>query len=412
MTATPPAAKKRIGNVGTLDLRGATPESFTPIDRIGNVGLVLVTPATAKLVAQLKLGNVGTTLEVPQDAKLVTGRMEITAASLAGQAQPLDLVVAGEVLIAQDVEAAELEKGLGSLAVAGLVLCPEPLMGIVQAKLRQLSGEVQVYDPSMRFAQGEVVADPAYLESLPDGTRLMVLGHVRLPKLVDNALLARKLAELRVIGKITCREENLTTLRSLLDERRLMAHVEVVPAGFEPVDGHILLDTLTLTRLPGRRLLCSGTVQVAEDVGPAALERALEALKVNGLLICPARLRETLAARCDLLHTRAVFYSGELWLIEERTQLRPSRFEYLQGKATLVVQERLTIDPQIDPKVLWERLDRVHNLDRIACTPEQMGAIEARLGLNEGRLVDSTAKAQEGDGEEKEGIGNVGYLKL
>ena len=54
-----------------------------------------------------------------------------------------------------------------------------------------------------------------------------------------------------------------------------------------------------------------------------------------------------------------------------------------------------------------ERDIYVHNLGEIRCASEQMGAIQARLGLSEGELLD-TAQAV----TDKDGIGNVGYLAL
>jgi hypothetical protein len=45
--------------------------------------------------------------------------------------------------------------------------------------------------------------------------------------------------------------------------------------------------------------------------------------------------------------------------------------------------------------VLAAQLAKVHNFGEIRCTPEQMAAIQARLGLNEGELVDSTQPKEE-----------------
>ena len=75
----------------------------------------------------------------------------------------------------------------------------------------------------------------------------------------------------------------------------------------------------------------------------------------------------------------------------------------------------LRIAADIDPRVLADRLHKVHNLGRIVCTPEQMGALQARLGLDEGQLkaraAGDRAKGPEGKGGQ-DGIHNVGYLRL
>jgi hypothetical protein len=75
------------------------------------------------------------------------------------------------------------------------------------------------------------------------------------------------------------------------------------------------------------------------------------------------------------------------------------------------VTDALKIDPRIDPGILADRLDKVHNLDTISCTPEQMGALQARMGQNKGRLIDPTQEKAASQ-EEEDRIGNAGTLRL
>ncbi len=209
----------------------------------------------------------------------------------------------------------------------------------------------------------------------------------------------------------------MAALRSRLHDRSPSPKTTIVPAGFEPVDGRLRLDEAALRSLPGRRLYCTGLVEFEAEVEAEALEDALDGLRTTRLLIAPAHLEGVLAARCDLLKTKAVFYEGELWHIEDKAELLPSRFEWLDGKATLLVRGDLRIAADIDPQVLADRLHRVHNLGRVVCTPEQIGALQARLGLDEGQLkardpADRGKGGSEGGKGEKDGIHNVGYLRL
>ena len=133
----------------------------------------------------------------------------------------------------------------------------------------------------------------------------------------------------------------------------------------------------------------------------------MDALISEDTIICPVELRHVISQKCNMLEARTIFYEGELWMVDAETDLHPSRFDYLEGKATLVVYGELTIDAEIEPRVLAQRLAKVHNLGQIRCTPQQMGAIQARLGLTDGDLVDSALDETAGDG-----IGNAGYLAL
>ncbi len=91
-------------------------------------------------------------------------------------------------------------------------------------------------------------------------------------------------------------------------------------------------------------------------------------------------------------------------------------FETLEAKATLVIFGESRVDPEIEPQTLGDGLAKVHNLGVIWCTPEQKEAIQARLGLRDGELLDS-AQTNEETPQAKvpadyELIGNSGCLAL
>lgn len=402
---------KTIDNVGILDLRTATEDAVAQIRRIGNVGAILYTPETAPLIPRLAIGNVGATVQVAADARLASGQLEIDGSYFEGGGDPVELVAVGQITLHPDVSAEQLKRGLASLIVVGQVRYPDTLAGALQAKVRDSAGQLQSYPwtEGARFHPGGLRLDLAGLQALPDGSKLVVLGTVSLPEVVDETLLERKVASLYVGGKLQCREENLVALRARLHERSPSPSTSVVPAGFEPVERRLRLDAATLGSLPSRKLYCTGVVEVAPEVEAQALEAAFDALRVTRLLIAPAALKSALTARCDMLSTKAVFYEGELWHIEDDAQLPASRFDYLQGQATLLVRGDLTIGADVEPQVLAERLHKVHNLGSITCTPAQMGAVQARLGLSEGELVDATRPAQPSD---EDHIGNAGSLRL
>ena len=413
MTAPEAVPKKIISNVGTLDIRSASPETLAGIGKVGNVGMILYSPETAPLLAGMNIGNLGMSVEASADAQMITGELEIDSSYIKNQPKPPELLVLGRLIIKPEVTAEEIENGLEKLVVCGLVLCPEPLMGVVRAKLSDFEGKILPYSESMQFVKGKITLDQSYLEGLEDNSQLLVMGKIDAPEVLAEELLTRKITSMHVMGKISCREENLATLRSLLDGKGGEVKIDAIPAGFEPMEGHLLLDAFALGNLPGKKLYCTGVVQIGEDVEPTTLDQALETLQINNLLICPIALREMIAEKRDVLKTKTIFYEGELLLVNDPLELIPSRFDYLEGKATLVVRDLLTISPDVDPKMLAERLHKVHNMEAIRCTPEQMGAIQARMGLNEGALIDSTAKEEKKEEKKEENkIGNVGHLKL
>jgi len=122
-------AGKTIGTVGVLDLRTATEASVGGIRRIGNVRMVLVAPETTHLLPRINAGNIGGTVEAPAEARLLSGQVVINREYSRHQPEPLHLIVTGQIVVEPQVQAADIEKGLGSLHASGHIFCPEQLSG-------------------------------------------------------------------------------------------------------------------------------------------------------------------------------------------------------------------------------------------------------------------------------------------
>ena len=394
-----------IGNVNVLDLTKATAESVAPIKEIGNANMVFYSRETAGLLHRLNLGNVNVSFETPAPPKVVIGHLTITPGYFAGLAEPLVLAVVGEVLVEPGVTAEEIDKGLRAIAVVGKVICPEPLLGAIQAKTAHLVGQTETYSTAGRLVKGSLLLDEGALAALDDASELVVLGSLRLPRVLPNDLLAAKIAKVQVLGSVRCPEENAAVLRARLADGS--GRVKVVPAGFVVVDKPLLLDSVMLEALSVPRLYCLERVQVDPEVDAALLDARLETLVGRQLVLCPVALKGVLARKCDLLQTQVIFYEGTLWVVDGEERLAASRFAYLEGKATLLVEGELTVDAEVEPALLTERLAKVHNQGMIYCTPEQEGAIQARLGLNDGCV--SSQPEQEAEGTH---IGNINHLVL
>jgi len=117
MTEQEAKPKKTISNVGTLDIRNASPETIAQIGKVGNVGMILYSPETAPLLASMNIGNMGMSVEAAADAQVITGELEIDSAYIANQPKPPELLVLGRLIIKPEVTAEEIENGLGKLVV-------------------------------------------------------------------------------------------------------------------------------------------------------------------------------------------------------------------------------------------------------------------------------------------------------
>lgn len=379
--------KKTIGAVNVLDLRRATPETLATIGRIENTNVVVTSPEAAEILRDITLKNVNTTVPVPSDAEvqLTMGPITLAARTFEEQTKPTYFVAMGPVLVEPGVPAGEIEAKVAGIVSMGPLVCPETLAGVLQSKASRVMGPVLSYPSEAMLIHKGLELDDAFLSSLDDGSVLFVFGSLRAVNPLSADQLKRKVKSLTVQGSVLVAEENQSVLQAILSgaSRR----ITVVPTGFRHRSGSLTLDAPTLASLDREKVFATGNVIVDAAVTPEDFAHGISGLNAMGIILCPESLQKALASVCDLLENRVVFYRGELWVFDSDQVLRAPRFDYLEGKATMVVTGELTLEPELAPKTLADRFETVHNFGKILCSPDQMGALEARMGIDEGELA-------------------------
>ena len=399
---------KVIDSVNILDLRRATEASVKEYEAIRSVNLVVYSTETAQLLHRLPIGSVNATAEVSPDVKfeLVMGPLQIGADHFKNLVQPLGLLVMGPITVAPDLRPEDLDSGLAAGMVMGSITVPEPLAAILQSKLQLVMGPVESYPLFEKMHTGALTLNATYLQKLNDKTELAVVGSLRCPEAIPSDLIRRKLGKLHVTGQVRCFQENAPDLQAVLTGTSGSVHA--IPNGFKVIDDEIRLTRDLLLSISDRKLYFARTVVIDADIDGTLLSQKIEALVCQRTVICPQALQASLGRVCDLLNTKAAFYEGDLWLIDGETELRPSRFDYLDAKVSLVVTGVLKVDENIAPDVLASRIAIVHHYGVIECSPEQQAAIESRTGVSEGVFV-GPQEASETSGHRLE---SANYLAL
>lgn len=401
----------KYGNVNILYLRNATEETIAKIQSIGNVNLLAYTKKTAHLVPGLKIANINTTVELPEGVKLQNsfGKTTINQGMFNNLQEPVFMLCFGQTVVEADATAADIEKWIHGLTIFGQLICPEDMLGLVKSKASQVFGDTQTYPRYPRVQFSFLTLDERTLQQMPDSTELAVVNGVNLPKVLPNELIARKLKRLYVSGVVTCHEENFEALQAVLETGK--KPIEVIPSGFELIEKPITLDSYLLESLPSPRLYCQERVIIAGDVEAALLDRSMESLKCQAMLLCPAALRGVLAKKMNLLEANVVFYEGELIELEGSHSLSSARLEMIPGKATLMVTGELHVKPDVTPEQILEKLAKVHYMGAIHASSGQLAAIEARTGISDGALLDTMQPETESE-DQGNTIGNANYLEL
>jgi len=397
---------KSIKNVNVLDLRNATEASIGEISSLGNANVVVYTPETAPLLQKLTIENANAMVEVDTGVKVegITGQITISGDFFEGYDSPVFLLVIGQAIVEPDVSIEKIDEALHGIVVIGQLLCPKPLMGAFQSKAVQIIGKTSAYPVLTRIVKGGMVLDVSRLESFEDGTEITVLGSVKIVEPVPNELLKRKLGKLFALSGVRCYEENATALQAQLVDGS--GRLTIIPTGYKVVEKPLWLDQLLLESLSSSKLYCTENVFVDSAVDAATLDKHLEALVCRGTVVSPTTLSGVVTQKCDPLENELLFYEGELWRIEDDETLTAARFDHLESTATLYVSGDLDLDPGLSPDLITKRLSKIHNRGTIRCTSDQMGAVQAKLGLQDGSVVDADAD------EPEYWLVNANYLAL
>ena len=293
----------------------------------------------------------------------------------------------------------------------GPVICPDRVVAALRSRIERQMGPVDSYPAGAELVSisGSLHLNHATLAAMEDRTALLVHGRLVVSEVLPRDLLERKLQWLNVRGSVLCNEENASLLRALMQDP--LERFTLLPSGFRVIRRALTIDSTFLRFSTARKLYCSERVTVDAAVTTAEIDEYLEGLRCADMILAPVALRDALAPKCDLLNDRVLFYEGDLWLEESSSKLTTGRFAYLDGVATLFVDGALEIDADVAPEVLAGKLAQVHNFGTIRCTPAQMSAPQARMGRNEGELVD-TSTAEKDEEEATRRIGNIGYLAL
>jgi hypothetical protein len=140
-----------VENIPVLDLSHATwEEDLAGIDRIANVGAVVVVDNLAHALARISMQNVGAVIPVPQGSRVrvLTGAIMLGGDALAEPGGDNEvLVVIGGLILTSPVT----RIGYRAVVITGLLLAPQGSESVLGAGLTGMTGSVSYY----RYVQGQ-----------------------------------------------------------------------------------------------------------------------------------------------------------------------------------------------------------------------------------------------------------------
>ena len=406
-------------NVEVLDIRNTPREDLVTI-HIVNVDTILYSRETDDLVhgsRKIEAINVGQFVEASPKARLLMGTVAIDADYLKFEKDPLDLLSFGVTTIAADVTSDLFDKKIKGLRVIkGLVVAPQVLAEKVRLRIREDNGSVVFYDsPNYQVSTSRLVVDEDYLNGLPEQTLLIARGSLRLPVVLKEGALRKKIRRIYALDGIICHEENVVELRSLLkDEGK---SIKIIPAGFEMIEEALTLNNFTLENLQSKKLFCREWVLIDSSVDPKLLKQRLDKLVSNEQIFCPSEFKDILNEKVDWTRSEVIYYQGDMWLIDNSRTLQNASLEAVKGKITLVNMGELKLAKDLNLALFTKVVDRVHNLGNILCPTELWPSLKSKLGISEGSISEPVNPSEDIHEEESEetihkSFVNVPYVAL
>jgi len=402
--------KKCIENVGVLDLRNATEKSIEAISSIDNVGVVLYTKETAHLLLKLNLENLGSSVEVESgDFKMITGKLSLEKSSMANYAKS-NLIITGKVVVSNLLSANEVNEMVGKLIVTGKIICSKNVLPTLQEKIIRLTGKISTYPDNTALYDKNITINSTFLSSLTSKSRISVLGSITFDKNIDNDLVRDKLEYIYCDNKIVAHEQQVEVLNSIIDQE-CVGKLEIIPVGFDFINNDFKLDRNTLESWNhAKSLYIAGKLEVNKDVDTHLFDKKISALILKQEIICKNNLRTIVSGKCKEINIEFVTYETDYMFNDGDFEIVPSYLKYASDKLVIINNGDLKISKEVDADVLFKKIEKIYNTGDIEAYGDQVGALQVKLVKNEGDIKDLLS--ENGDDDDHNSIGNVGYFSL
>lgn len=384
--------KKKVLSVraAVCDIRGLREETLAGYERVRlDCGVVLTSPESRELLgrsgAEVKAANV---LDIDGDVKVssVNGRAEITPAQTAPPCR-IYLIVNGVLDIAPGSE--DQLRHYAGITVNGSVACPKSMVSLLAGTV--VNGTVAAYPDGCIRLKKTALLDRTFPLRAREGALYYAAGRIAaLDPAIDFARLAAKNVRFST-PRLLVAEGLAEAAVPLFDEE---AEITVLPDGCAFLNDDASLDEALLRRTGGK-LYLRGSLRVGAESAPL-LER-FTFLRVTGDVLAARGAAEAVEASCAQ-YQRLQMVGGVL--LSGRTVLTVGRelLERAEDGVSIADCVDVTVEEDVPPELLRERLVSVTGCVNVACTEEQRTAIEhvAEDVVNLGRP--ERAEAQE-DGD-------------
>ncbi|HET7577694.1 MAG TPA: hypothetical protein VFK33_00315 [Bacillales bacterium] len=402
-----------IKEVAFLDLTEASEETMEEIKAIHNVAFMVYNEKFERFMPKISFSEIASSIKVQGKFTLINSKLEIDKKFAAGMEEPIFFLVNGKMVVKPDVTADMIDQAISGLLVNGTVYCPERTQAALQQKINQDNGKMIAYLDDALLETDKLTLNNDYLRQLKPKTDLAIGGAVNMLEELDPSLLDEKINRLQLLKGAVVLESNRDLLGQKLVGNR--SNITTVPAGYTYITRDLQLDSGELARYELAKLYVTGSVYVNEEVTKEEIRNHIADIKTEKAIYCRSELKSEILQKCDP-SVEVIAYSGTLRVVDGEYKLTHPELEYTENKMTLIIHGVMEIDKNVDPKVLYEKLDRVDLYGVVSGNTEQCGVLQTKLKVKKG-VVDNEEEKEVKKPDDNEDsndtyISNVSLLRL
>ena len=206
-----------VKNVGVLDLRGSSVEDLKRLERIENVGTLLIDPEHTGALSNAVMVNVGSMVEAGPDEKIMMGPLfDFDRTAVESMPDGQSVILIGIVAFADDVDGALVSQKFERIRLTGILIAPSSVRGALIGKLEHTGPSIaSVSTPGGKVhVIGHQVVTPGYLKYLKDGVGFINIGHTEFAPDVPVDLVEQKIAAYFNVGATVASQDVLDYLQA------------------------------------------------------------------------------------------------------------------------------------------------------------------------------------------------------
>lgn len=402
-----------IEKVAFLDLTEASEDTLKEIKAIKKVAFMVYNEKFEKFMPKISFSKISASVKVAGKFTFINGKTTFDQNFASGIKEPLSFFVNGKMIVKPDVTVEMIDKAIGRLVVNGVIYCPESTQGAIQQKAEQTNGKIVAYLNDAVLEDGKLTIDNDYLKQLKPGVNLVVTNKVTMIEDLDAPLFDEKLNQVQFLKGAVISEANKEML-----SRKLANHTEkivTVPEGFTYIDEDLHLDSDGVKRQEQGKFYVTGTVRFDKDVAPEEIKNHIAEIIAEEAIYCRTELKAEVLEKCGP-SVKVISYSGDLRIIDGQHTLMKTELEYTESKIFYVVQGVLEVHKNVDPQLLYEKVERIDLDGVVSGNTEQCGVLQTKLGIQNGVVSNEDEENKEQETETPAGddtyISKVSHLKL